>query len=311
MTKYLANLPLPGAAAAFAMRWRSSAFASPHYIAARWLEVFDRIYAFVKRYDAYDLDELIVVGFVFGFLMLIYALRRAQEFNSEIHKREQAERKIDDHAMQLAMAVNNMPQGILMFDSAERLVVCNDHYLQMYNLSRDVVKPGISLRELFRHRIEIGHLKRNAEEYRTELLTLLAQKKVIRRVVETSDGREIAITDYPMADGGWVATHEDRTELRRREASFRLLFDNNPVAMWVFDRETLRFLAVNDAAVACYGYSREQFLTMKVTDIRTEDGLTAEAFIRALPATQNGENVGQHQRADGTTISRRGSAREF
>ena len=105
-----------------------------------------------------------------------------------------------------------------------------------------------------------------------------------------------------MADGGWVATHEDVTEAKRREESFRLLFDNNPVAMWVFDRETLRFLAVNDAAVAQYGYSREQFLTMTVPDIRAAQDDDSASFLRALPEAQNGEYVGQHQRADGTKI---------
>jgi diguanylate cyclase (GGDEF)-like protein/PAS domain S-box-containing protein len=59
-----------------------------------------------------------------------------------------------------------------------------------------------------------------------------------------------------------VTTHEDVTEARRREESFRLLFQNNPVPMWVTDRATLRFLAVNEATVSRYGYSREQFQSM-------------------------------------------------
>ncbi len=64
---------------------------------------------------------------------------------------------------------------------------------------------------------------------------------------------------------------EERTRaeqaLRESEAGFRLLFANNPLPMWVFDTETLRFLQVNDAAVAHYGYSREEFLHMRTADI--------------------------------------------
>jgi PAS domain S-box-containing protein len=56
--------------------------------------------------------------------------------------------------------------------------------------------------------------------------------------------------------------------LRANEASYRLLFESNPEAMWVFDAETLRFLAVNDAAIRRYGYSRDEFLAMSVQDIR-------------------------------------------
>src|SRR5688572_18742844 len=53
-----------------------------------------------------------------------------------------------------------------------------------------------------------------------------------------------------------------------REASFRLLFAHNPHPMWVYDRETLTFLEVNTAAVLRYGYSREEFLRMRIADIR-------------------------------------------
>jgi len=57
-------------------------------------------------------------------------------------------------------------------------------------------------------------------------------------------------------------------EARSREADFRYLFSHNPNPMWVFDRASYRFLAVNDAAVARYGYSREEFMRMTILDIR-------------------------------------------
>jgi PAS domain S-box-containing protein len=70
--------------------------------------------------------------------------------------------------------------------------------------------------------------------------------------------------------------------LRQKEASFRLLFDSNPLPMWVFDRETLRFLEVNGAAVAHYGYTREEFLGMRITDIRPpEDAARVESSVQA------------------------------
>jgi hypothetical protein len=61
--------------------------------------------------------------------------------------------------------------------------------------------------------------------------------------------------------------------ITERDASFRLLFANHPQPMWVYDLETLAFLEVNNAAIACYGYSRDEFLQMRITDIRlAEDG---------------------------------------
>jgi diguanylate cyclase (GGDEF)-like protein/PAS domain S-box-containing protein len=119
----------------------------------------------------------------------------------------------------LETALNNMSQGLIMFDSAERLVVCNDFYIEMYGLSRDVVKPGSSLLELLRHRIETGgHLHHDPEDYRRELLDGLARGKVISLMVETAEGREVSVKNSPMTGGGWVATHEDITERRRAEA---------------------------------------------------------------------------------------------
>ncbi|HEX2961613.1 MAG TPA: PAS domain S-box protein, partial [Ignavibacteriales bacterium] len=64
---------------------------------------------------------------------------------------------------------------------------------------------------------------------------------------------------------------EDR--LRKSEEQYRLLFRENPHPMWVFDKKTLRFLAVNNAALEQYGYSREEFLSMTIKDIRPKEDL--------------------------------------
>jgi diguanylate cyclase (GGDEF)-like protein len=119
----------------------------------------------------------------------------------------------------LDTAINNMSQGLIMFDSAERLVVCNDFYIEMYGLSRDIAKPGSSLRELLRHRVEAGaFLHHDPEQYRIELLAGLALGKTKNVIVETAKGRAVSVTSSPMTGGGWVATHEDITERRRAEA---------------------------------------------------------------------------------------------
>src|SRR5206468_1623278 len=62
---------------------------------------------------------------------------------------------------------------------------------------------------------------------------------------------------------------------QEREASFRLLFASNPHPMWVYDLETLRFLEVNAAAIAHYGYTRTEFLAMRITDIRPPEDVPA------------------------------------
>ena len=112
-----------------------------------------------------------------------------------------------------------MSQGLVMFDSQERVVVCNDFYIDMYGLSRDVVKPGCSLIDLLRHRVATGgNLNRDPDQYRLELLRGLTQGHVMGLIVKTAQGREVLVKNSPMPGGGWVATHEDVTERRRAEA---------------------------------------------------------------------------------------------
>jgi len=92
--------------------------------------------------------------------------------------------------------------------------------------------------------------------------------------------------------------------LRKSEAQYRLLFESNPQAMWVFDLATLKFLAVNNAAVRHYGYSRAEFLDMTIKDIRpAEDVPLLEKFL--ISDSEGVENAGEwrHQKKDGTVIT--------
>src|SRR6266404_7460796 len=98
-------------------------------------------------------------------------------------------------------------------------------------------------------------------------------------------------------------TISDVTALKRREASFRLLFDNNPMPMWVFDAETTEFLSVNDAAVQHYGYSRATFLSMKLQEIWPEDEWVShtQALQQIGDIYHSGRNW-RHLKADGSEI---------
>jgi PAS domain S-box-containing protein len=129
-----------------------------------------------------------------------------------------ADRRLGDHSLLLATALNNMTQGVVMFDMAERMVICNDRYLEMYGLSRTVVKPGSTLLEIIHQRIANGSLARNADEYRAELVSAMAQRKTVSSIVENPDGRAISVINKPI-DGGayWVGTHDDITERRLTE----------------------------------------------------------------------------------------------
>jgi len=126
-----------------------------------------------------------------------------------------SQRRLTLEKQRLDTAINNMTQGLLLFDSSERLVVCNNRYIEMYGLSPRVVKPGASFVEILEHRKATGSFVGDVHQYIAATLRDIGRKKVT--VIETPDGRSVQIVNEPLADGGWVATHEDITERRRAE----------------------------------------------------------------------------------------------
>ncbi len=126
-----------------------------------------------------------------------------------------------------------------------------------------------------------------APEARQEIRAALSEGRPIRQEIlnRRSDGSPywVELNISPVVDDtGWrthwmsiqrdISAQRAETEaLTESEAAFRDLFHQHPAPMWVFDKDTLAFLEVNDAAVAAYGWSREQFLRMSVLDVRPEE----------------------------------------
>ncbi len=132
---------------------------------------------------------------------------------------------LQQHQMEkqrLDTAINNMTQGLLLYDSSERLVVCNQRYISMYGLSPDVVKPGLAFRDLVVHRKETGSFKGDIDVFVSTVLRNVALGQITHSIVETADGRSIQIVNQPLKSG-WLTTHEDITERTRVEEHIRHL----------------------------------------------------------------------------------------
>jgi diguanylate cyclase (GGDEF)-like protein len=140
--------------------------------------------------------------------------RLVQERTAALREREA---ELQAQNLRFDAALNNMSQALLMFDSSARLVICNQRYIDMYRLSPEAVKAGCTLRELLDDRTKNGTFSDDPDRYIERLQTTIAQGKGASYLVELPDGRTIAISNQPMADGGWVATHEDITERRLAE----------------------------------------------------------------------------------------------
>jgi diguanylate cyclase (GGDEF)-like protein/PAS domain S-box-containing protein len=124
---------------------------------------------------------------------------------------------------------------------------------------------------------------------------------------------EMTITPVHISNGGithYVAVKQDVTlrrvaeeALRQAEMQYRFLFENNPLPMWVFDRKTLKFLAVNEAAIRHYGFSRQEFLSMTTADIRPEEDIPRLLKATAQPIHGLREvTLWRHRKKDGSII---------
>jgi diguanylate cyclase (GGDEF)-like protein len=131
--------------------------------------------------------------------------------------REQEE-KLRVRNLQFDTAINNMMQGLCFFDADRKLIVCNERYIEMYNLPPGRVGPGTTLSEVFELRSEAGSVPTMPRDeflkWRSNV-ALLAEPS--DSIIEMRNGRAFLVRHRPMPDGGWVATHEDITEKRQAE----------------------------------------------------------------------------------------------
>src|SRR5215510_7223413 len=126
-----------------------------------------------------------------------------------------ADRRFRETNAQLTSALNNMKQGLCMFDSAMQLVVSNDRYREMYGLTPEQTAPGTPLRQLLETRRVNGNFVSDIDTYIASVKRSISRDEPFSNVVEIK-GRLISITNRPVPGSGWVATHDDITERERR-----------------------------------------------------------------------------------------------
>jgi diguanylate cyclase (GGDEF)-like protein/PAS domain S-box-containing protein len=202
----------------------------------------------------------------------------------------------------LREAIDILPQGIVFLDADGRYILWNKKYSEIYSRSSDLFKSGARLEDTIRIGVERGDYPEavgREEQWIAERLTRLYQPGE-RHEQLLADGRCILIEERLTEDGGIIGLRVDITELKQREASFRLLFDSNPIPMIVCALDDERILGANDAAVAHYGYRRAEF--EKLT-IRQVQAFAAEPpWAQNLSSDEQAARTWKHVRADGTLI---------
>ncbi len=126
-------------------------------------------------------------------------------------------RRVQVDNLRMRVALNNMSQGLCMFDGNERLVICNKRYIEIYRLSAEIAKPGTTLTSMLDFRAANGSFMRDPQAYRRELVDAMAQGQTTTAEIKSPDGRIISVINRSMAGGGWVGSHDDITERRDAE----------------------------------------------------------------------------------------------
>ncbi len=134
-----------------------------------------------------------------------------------------SEAEVSKQNERLDGAINNMTQGLCMYDAEQKLIVSNRRYAELYGLAPELTLPGTSLRTILQHRVAAGNASEHAEDFVTSRLAAVAMGKAWYAVNELPDGRVIAVSHQPLANGGSVGTHEDITERRKAEAQIEFL----------------------------------------------------------------------------------------
>jgi len=168
-------------------------------------------------------------------------------------------RELERTNQRFDIALGNMPNGLCMWDSEQRLVISNSRYREMYGLTPEQVKPGVSLREILESHLANGESSDlDIDEYIKVVVSQTAQTHVL------ADGRTVMMRRQATPDGGWIATHEDISEQKRAETLLRTTLDTMDQGLIAVDRHDRVFI-MNARVLDLLGLPREFAVTRPYT----------------------------------------------
>ncbi len=228
-----------------------------------------------------------------------------QELSARLERQHQLlkgqEEQLRAQHLQLDAALNNMVQGLAMFDAEGRIVVANARYAEMYGLPLELAQPGTEFRRIVACRVANGDFgDMTVDDALGMLAGRMAGKDSANYQIELAHGRCIAVSLRRMADGGLITTHQDITELKSREQElsaqklqFEMALTSMSQGLCVFDAEQ-RLVICNEPYLQIYGLSRASvrpgMTVREILELRIANGIYAgtspEAYLREREAIQ-------------------------
>ena len=163
---------------------------------------------------------------------------------------QERQRELEQQYIRLDATLNNISQGLSMFDPTGQLLLCNAPYVKIYDLPPALYTPGAQLEDILSHLFDIGmSTSGTREEYIAWRRSVIARGKFGKTEHILNNGRTIMMQHHPMADGGWVSTHEDITEQRQSEARIQHLARHDSLTDLPNRIEFLEQMAKTEAAL--------------------------------------------------------------
>ena len=131
---------------------------------------------------------------------------RVQSINAEIERSKQS---LEQSNLLLNAALDNMTQGLSMYDGNKRLIMCNRRYGEMYKLTPEQTKPGVTLQSILEARIASGVSPKDTVDYVQTRLRQVEGGNAFSLEIELTNDRVVAVNHQPMPNGGWVTIHND------------------------------------------------------------------------------------------------------
>ncbi|MBH0238818.1 diguanylate cyclase domain-containing protein [Methylobrevis albus] len=165
--------------------------------------------------------------------------------------------------------VETLPQAVCVFDDKDRYVLWNDAYAALYPEIAGHLRPGAAFIDILKVSIASGLAPEQIDDSESWLTERMRKHALpaSQEEQEMRDGRWVRHDDRRTKDGGAIGMRIDITDLKQREASFRLLFDSNPVPMLLVETPSLAISAANDAALAFYGRSRADLMATTLDEL--------------------------------------------
>jgi PAS domain S-box-containing protein len=215
-----------------------------------------------------------------------------------LRAKNRAERMLRD-------AIAALPQGVAIYDKHDRLYLWNKPYEGISGACLRILRPGVHFREMLEEDLRDGHYAEadgREQEWLEERLAMRSKGEGAR-IQDLRNGNWLRVQDRRTPDGGTVSICVDITDIKRGEDSVKLMFDNNPVPMWLWEGSPqLRILDLNQAALDHLGYARDEISRLTLFDLLSDEERPAlKAMINAgIARPYAGERIWRPRRRDGT-----------